>query len=184
LEWSEAESQIMRVLGLVFGAALLATQTASAHVVFEQNQAEAGTGYKAVMKVGHGCAGSATIALRVRIPDGVVQVKPTPKSGWALSTRTAKYAHAYDGLHGVKLTEGVTEITWSGGKLEDAWYDEFTFIATLPATPGPTLLFPVLQTCEKGQNDWSEDPTRSSVRATHPAPYVTLTPADDPHAHH
>jgi uncharacterized protein YcnI len=155
-----------------------------AHVVLEQTEAPAGEAYKAVLKVGHGCDGSATTSLRVRIPEGVIQVKPMPKPGWTLNTRTAKYKTTYQGLHGARASEGVVEITWSGGKLADAWYDEFTFIASLPATPGKTLLFPVLQTCEKGSTDWSEDPTRSSVRAEHPAPYVTLTTGADPHAHH
>jgi uncharacterized protein YcnI len=90
----------------------------------------------------------------------------------------------YPGLHGGTVSEGVVEIVWSGGKLADGWYDEFTFIASLPATPGKTLLFPVLQTCEKGQNDWSENPSLSSVRATRPAPYLLLTAGADPHAHH
>jgi uncharacterized protein YcnI len=165
-------------------AAILLASPALAHVVLDQTEATAGSGYRAVLKVGHGCDGSATKSLRVRIPEGVIQVKPMPKPGWTLTTVTAKYARTYQGLHGASASEGVTEITWSGGSLPDAWYDEFTFKATLPDTPGKTLLFPVLQTCDKGANDWSEDPTRSSVRAEHPAPYVTLAAASDPHAHH
>ena len=66
----------------------------------------------------------------------------------------------------------------------DGWYDEFSFIATLPDAPGTTLLFPALQTGEKGSNDWSEDPRRSSVRATRPAPALELMPTADPHAGH
>ena len=164
-------------------AVALIPVSADAHVVFEEQSAAAGAGYKAVMKVAHGCDGSPTTAIRVRIPEGVVQVKPMPKPGWKLETKTGKYARTYEGLHGAKLSEGVTEITWSGGVLADGWYDEFTFVATLPNLPGRTLLFPVLQTCEKGVNDWSEDPRRSSVRATRPAPYLELLAAD-PHAHH
>jgi uncharacterized protein YcnI len=84
--------QVIRLFGVIVTASLSLSWAASAHVVFEQNQAEAGTGYKAVMKVGHGCAGSATTAIRVRIPEGVIDVKPMPKAGWTLTTRAAKYS--------------------------------------------------------------------------------------------
>ena len=76
----------------------------------------------------HGCEGSATTAIRVRIPEGVIGVKPMPKPGWTLTTVTGKYPKTYTLFH-AKLTEGVTEIAWTGGKLPDAHYDEFVFQA-------------------------------------------------------
>ena len=38
--------------------------------------------YKAVFAVPHGCAGSATTQMRIRISEGVIAVKPMPKAGW------------------------------------------------------------------------------------------------------
>jgi len=49
------------------------------HVTLEQRQAAVGAAYKAVFRVPHGCDGSPTIAIRVRIPEGVLDVKPMPK---------------------------------------------------------------------------------------------------------
>ena len=49
-----------------------------------------GAPYKAVLRVPHGCEGAATIALRVRIPEGMIAVKPMPKPGWKIDTVSGK----------------------------------------------------------------------------------------------
>ncbi len=114
---------------LVLGAAgaAIAICTASAHVTLETREAPVGAPYKAVLRVPHGCEGAATIALRVRVPEGVIAVKPMLKPGWKIDTVPGKYSKTYQYFHGVKLSEGVTEIAWSGGKIPDAYYDEFVF---------------------------------------------------------
>jgi periplasmic copper chaperone A len=42
--------------------------------------------------VPHGCDGSATVALRARIPQGYIDVKPMPKPGWKLEVKPGTYA--------------------------------------------------------------------------------------------
>ena len=56
----------------LFGAlsACLIAVPAAAHVTLENREAPVGAGYKAVLRVPHGCEGTATTALRVRIPEG------------------------------------------------------------------------------------------------------------------
>jgi uncharacterized protein YcnI len=157
---AKARDTRMRLLSIV-GTILLASSAARADVALDRYEAPQGEPLRTTIRVNGGCAGSATTAVRVRIPDGVTDVKPMPKTGWVLSTQP--------------IRSGSVEISWSGGKLPDAWYDEFVFVATMPATPGKTLLFPVLQSCEQGEIDWSENPAISSVRATRPAPYLLLT---------
>src|SRR4051794_28744775 len=102
----------------------LVASPAEAHVSLENKQAAIGTSYKAVFAVPHGCAGSATVKIRVQIPEGVIAAKPMPKPGWNVESATGKYAGTYD-YHGAKLSEGVREVVWSGGKLADGHYDEF-----------------------------------------------------------
>ena len=112
-------------------AGLLATLScASAHITLEQQQAPVASSYKGVMRVPHGCDGAATTSIRIRIPAGVLGVKPMPKPGWQLNVTTGKYPKPYM-LRGTPVTEGVTEISWSGGKLADAHYDEFVFIGVI-----------------------------------------------------
>src|SRR5512147_1407482 len=110
--------------GLVAVLAAFAASSASAHITLENRQATVGSSYKAVFGVPHGCAGSATVKVRVQIPEGVIAAKPMPKPGWNLETVKGKYAAEYD-YHGAKSAEGVKEVVWSGGKLPDDNYDEF-----------------------------------------------------------
>jgi len=163
---------------LTLATLALSSVIASAHVTLETREASIGAPYKAVFKVGHGCNGSATIKLRVRIPEGVIAVKPMPKSGWDVQTVTGKYDKGYRFFHGATLSEGVKEVVWAG-KLEDKFYDEFvlsTFLSdALPA--GETLYFPVVQECEQGVHRWIETPKPGSAHdLAEPAPGVRLQP--------
>ncbi len=118
---------------LVLGAAGVAAfvGAASAHVTLETREAPVGAPYKAVLRVPHGCDGAATIAVRVRVPEGMIAVKPMPKPGWKIETVTGKYPKTYSYFHGAKLSEGVTEVGFTGGNLPDAYYDEFVFAGFL-----------------------------------------------------
>jgi uncharacterized protein YcnI len=133
-----------------------------------------------VLRVPHGCGESATVRLSVRIPEGVIAVKPMVKPGWEIATVRGSYEKAYSYFHGATFSEGIKEVSWSGGKLPNAYYDEFVlsaFIAAdLPA--GRTLYFPVVQECEKGVHHWVEVPRadRPSEPLNDPAPGVTLMP--------
>ena len=60
---------------------LLLASSAQAHVVLAQKEAEAGSAYKAVLKIGRGCEGSATRQLSVPVPPGLHGAKPVPKAG-------------------------------------------------------------------------------------------------------
>ena len=116
-------------------ALLLAPTTALAHVTLEAPEAAAGSAYKAVLRVPHGCAGAATLKVRVQIPEGFISVKPMPKAGWTLDTVKGSYANSYE-LHGNTISEGVKELSWTGN-LPDDYYDEFVFRAYLKDHPAP-----------------------------------------------
>jgi len=166
-------------------AALLAVAgPALAHTTLEAQQASIASTYKAVLRVGHGCEGAPTLKLRVRIPEGVVNVKPMPKPGWDLETVKGSYGKAYD-YHGSALSEGVREIVWTG-KLPDEHYDEFVFRAYLTDSlkPDTMLYIPVVQECEGGKADrWIEIPAegKSVDGYEHPAPGLKLLPAKATH---
>lgn len=162
------------------GAALIlpALGVAEAHVTLETREAAVASTYKAVLRVGHGCEGSPTKTVRVQIPEGVIATKPMPKAGWTLTTREADYAKAYQ-YYDQTLTRGVVEISWSGGELPDAWYDEFVFRARLPeGEPGTVVYFPVVQECATGVHRWIEipEPGKSAHDYKEPAPGVILAP--------
>jgi periplasmic copper chaperone A len=174
------ETFMKHVCTVALGAAILCltgASTAFAHATLETKEAPASSFYKAVIRIGHGCEGTATTSIRVQIPEGVIAVKPMPKPGWDLTTKEGQYAQAYD-YYDEKLTKGVTEVSWTGGSLPDAWYDEFVFRARLPdRPPGTVIHFPIVQQCEKGVHRWIEipEPGKTADDYKEPAPGVTLT---------
>ena len=131
-----------------------------AHIVLAEPAALANTSYRAALRVGHGCEGASTSAIRVTMPAGFQGAKPMPKAGWILSVKFAKLDQPYDN-HGKPVTEDVREISWTAASrdswLPDAYYDEFVLRGGLPSAAGP-MWFKVLQTCEKGSIDWAETP--------------------------
>jgi len=159
--------------------AALGASAANAHVTLQGREATVGSSYKAVFVVPHGCAGSATTKIRVQIPDGVIDAKPMPKAGWNLEAIKGKYASEYD-FHGAKLSEGVKEVVWSGGKLPDDFYDEFVISTYVTGTlkPGTMLYFPVVQECEQGVSRWIDIPADPAHAhdSKWPAPGVKLNP--------
>jgi uncharacterized protein YcnI len=161
-------------------AGFLPASRALAHITFETRQAPVDSRYKAVLRVPHGCKGSATVKLRVRIPEGVIGVKPQPKPGWTLNIVKGDYAQAYS-LYKAKVASGVKEISWSGN-LPDDEYDEFVFVGHLSDTlkPGSTLYFPVVQECQQGVQRWIDlpgpDGKAARDHADFPAPGLLLLP--------
>jgi periplasmic copper chaperone A len=166
---------------LASAAAMLAVgaAAASAHVTLETQQAPVASIYKAVFRVPHGCKGSATVKVRVQIPEGVIAVKPMPKPGWALETVKGKYEKAYD-YYGTPISEGVREVVWSGGRLPDEFYDEFIARIYLAGDlkADTTLYFPVVQECEQGGDRWIEIPAAGKTADDYeaPAPGLKLLP--------
>jgi uncharacterized protein YcnI len=139
---AEGARPVIRLLTFILSG--IAAAAAQAHITLEQPQAPAGSAYKAVFRVGHGCDGSPTHTVSVRLPEGWSKAKPMPKAGWTLALR----------LDGDALVEVSWKATTREAWLDDAYYDEFVLRGTLPARSGP-LVFKVLQQCERGQADWS-----------------------------
>jgi len=170
---------------LLLGATALAAcmaVPAAAHVTVDPPHAAADSYFKVNVRVPHGCEGSPTLRVRVRIPMGVTGVKPQPKAGWEMSTVKAKLDKPIDAGHGRTVSEYVSEITWTG-KLLDEHYEEFGIHMKLPNTPNVVLYFPAVQECEKGVHRWIEIPEagRKSSDYKEPAPALKLGPKSSAH---
>jgi uncharacterized protein YcnI len=160
--------------------AAFAASPASAHVLLKGEQAAVGAAYEAVFVVPHGCKGSATTRLRVQIPEGVIATEAKPAAGWSVETVKGKYAGEYD-YNGAKVSEGIKEVAWSGGKLADKTRAEFVIETYLTGglKPNTTLYFPVVQECEEGVSRWIEIPPDGATHSHEtkwPAPGVKLAP--------
>jgi len=160
-------------------AALLAfvAGSASAHVTLEVDESPANSFVKFVLRVPHGCEGQATTAVRVQVPEGIINAKPMPKAGWTLETVVADYAKTYD-YYGTPMAKGVREIVWSGGNLPDAFYDEFVFRAKVTDFPAGTAIpVPVVQECGSELVErWIEVPEAGKTADDYdfPAPILTI----------
>jgi periplasmic copper chaperone A len=156
------------LFGWLITTSLIATAPAFAHVTLEQPQVETGAYYKATLRVGHGCEGLPTTALRVQLPTGFQGAKPMPKPGWTLQTTVAQLSTPYDN-HGKPITQDVTEIVWTANSpanaLPDSQYDEFILRGRAAMSAGAAW-FKVMQLCKdgakEGSNPWTEIPAQGT----------------------
>ncbi len=173
----------MNMIRIATGVLLCAAGTAPAHVVLERKTAQAGSYYKATFMVGHGCEGSPTTGIDIEMPEPMAVVKPMPKSGWTLATQSAP-APSGMSLHGRPVSEVVNRVSWKGGSLDDARYDEFVVLLQLPKRDG-YLYFKVIQQCANGSNAWIEVPIVGQTgRLKMPAAMLELQPAAPAGHHH
>lgn len=154
------------------------TTGAAAHVVAVPDTAKAGSYSAIAFRVGHACAaGDTTLKVRVEIPEGVASARPQVKPGWTYALE-----------RGPDPKAAPTAITFEG-RLPDEAFEDFAVLMKLPAqnaAGGDKLVFPVVQTCEKGESQWTEvaNPDAPDEKLNRPAPVVTLVPADAAAAHH
>jgi periplasmic copper chaperone A len=169
-----------RRLGLAATIAISFGLPAAAHITFENKTAKPGSTVKFILRVPHGCAGAATTGIRIALPETLSEAKPQPKSGWTISLVADDVQKASAGVG--QAHEGaappVKEISWSGGRLEDAYYDEFVFRATVSKTASGPLFVPVIQQCDGSTERWIEIPANgaSSEDLKNPAPLVRIEP--------
>jgi periplasmic copper chaperone A len=139
---------------------LMAAQ-ASAHVTLAEPQGLPAAQYVGHFRVGHGCDGSPTVRLRIELPPEVTDVTPEPLQGWTVATE--------------REGSRIKAVTWNGGILPSDQRGLFTIAMTLPSREGQ-LLFPARQTCQAGEEYWSEPPPQTG-KAKYPAPILLVASA-------
>jgi periplasmic copper chaperone A len=152
-------AMIRRSLLLSAGSALAALTLASpafAHIDPDPTEAQAGSTLSVAFTVEHGCEGSPTIQLDMRLPEGVTEASPDPIDGW-------------DGSIEADV------VTFVGGPLPDDEEGTFSVTMTLPPTPDTTIYFPFVQRCEVGEIRWIAIPTDAAAdEPEEPAPAMLL----------
>lgn len=157
-------------------AAMISCSAALAHVTVQPADAPADGYAHLTFTVPHGCNGSATTALRIKLPEGILSAKPQMKPGWNVEIKSRKLETPVQGPHGKTVTDAVEEISWRGGPLPDNLYDTFGLVVRLPDQAGQSLYFPAVQECEQGVARWIEIPQvgQGSDGLHMPAPVVRL----------
>ncbi len=161
--------------------ATVAVPAATAHIGPSPSSAPAGQTTIVGFTVGHGCEGSPTRQVTIQIPAGVTATKPKPKAGWRITIKRGTLPTPVKDFNGNTVTKGVLEVTWSGGRLPDAYFDTFELRLGMPNTPGKTLYFKTVQRCVKGVNRWIEIPVKGKAEPDSPAPGVALVKSTGGH---
>jgi uncharacterized protein YcnI len=148
---------------LLPAAAAASAAPAHAHVTLQPGESVAGTTTTLQLAIEHGCDGSSTTALAVRIPDGVA-VTPLDDAQWEASENAGSPA---------TLTfRAVTPIP-------DGHAASVAFTADLPDEAG-VLVFPTVQSCENGELAWLEATADGTADDSFelPAPTLRVIAAD------
>jgi uncharacterized protein YcnI len=164
--------RIAAVLATASLGLLVSAAPALGHVTANPGKAEAGGYSYHAFRVGHACEGSPTTKVSVSIPDGVVSVKPQEVAGWTIAITRGPIT-PYE-QHREKVSEGVKEVSWTGGPLPDDHMQQFGISMKLPDKAGQTIHFPTVQTCKQGVNRWIDIPVAGQSEPETPAPGIEL----------
>lgn len=158
--------------------ALSAAVPANAHVTVTPSTTEAGSYTVLTVSLSHGCEGSPTTKVAVQIPEPILSATPTRSPFWTAETTVEKLDEPVSN-HGTTVTERVDTVVFTTDTpLPDGQRDSFEISLKLPDEPG-RLVFPAVQTCEKGETAWVEVPTgNDNEELEHPAPTIDVTAAD------
>ncbi|GAA4239648.1 YcnI family protein [Actinomadura meridiana] len=161
---------VMSVIGLATAA--------SAHVTVNPKTAEQGSYTKATFRVPNERDNASTTKLVVNLPAEhplpSVSVRPVP--GWTVKVDKSKLATPMK-IEGGELTEAVTKITWSGGKIDPGNFQEFDVSMGPLPTNTDQLMFKADQTYSNGEVvKWDAPTTEGAAEPEHPAPVLKLVP--------
>lgn len=183
----------MKVSRVAVGAAvavsavLALSSPALAHVSVQPEGVAAKGGYAVVdFKVPNERDDASTTKLEVSFPTDhpLASVMPQPVDGWKVDVTKAKLDKPLE-LHGNKITEAVSKVTWTaeGKGVLPGYFQKFPLsVGALPKDTGQ-LVFKALQTySNKEVVRWIEVPREGQEEPEHPAPVLTLSaPAEDGH---
>lgn len=168
------------------GLVLLAAGPAFAHVSVQPGQAEKG-GYSTIsFKVPNERDKASTVKLEVTMPTDhpLASVMPQPVPGWDVKVTKTKLAKPME-MHGEKINEAVTKITWTGGKIEPGTFQQFPLSVGQLPEDADQLVFKALQTYDnKEVVRWIEEPEKGAAEPENPAPVLKLVaPAEGSDGH-
>ena len=169
------------ILPTTAAAVLFLAGPASAHLTITASDTAAGAYTVLTVSVPHGCDGSPTTEVAVKMPDGITEVTPTRNALYDLEVVTAKLDDPIVAEDGDEITEGVSQVVYTARTpLPDGQRDTFELSLQIPEdAAGRTLAFPTIQTCEEGSTAWTEVAAdgQSEDDLEHPAPAFVVTGA-------
>lgn len=161
-------------LGAGLLLAVAAPLSASAHVGVEASTTAANSYSVLTFGVGHGCDGSPTTSLAITLPESIVAATATVNPNWTISKVYEPLDTPIEQEEGDAITERVAQVVYTAiTPLAADQRDTVALSVLLAGEEGDVLEFPVLQTCEVGETNWTGDEV--------PAVTLTAATADDHH---
>ncbi|SNX55949.1 uncharacterized protein YcnI [Streptomyces sp. TLI_55] len=166
------------VTTLAAAGVLAAAGIASAHVtVHPESYAKGATDGVLTFRVPNEEDTASTTKVQVFLPTDhpVLGVLVSPHDGWTPKVTTTKLKTPVKTDDG-SITDAVSEITWTGGKITAGQYEDFDVaFGQLPDDTGQ-LTFKALQTYSDGKTvRWIEQATQGDEEPENPAPVLKLT---------
>ncbi|ARF77224.1 hypothetical protein B7C62_17655 [Kitasatospora albolonga] len=179
-------SRIAIATGVAASTVLLLAGPAAAHVSV-QPQGEAAKGGYATLnfKVPNERDQASTVKLEVNFPADhpLSSVTPEAVPGWKIDITKGKLDKPLE-VHGRKITEAVTKVTWTadGSEIAPGYFQQFPVsVGQLPEN-ADQLIFKAIQTYDnKEVVRWIEEPTANGEEPDSPAPVLKLSAATDDH---
>jgi uncharacterized protein YcnI len=155
---------------------------AQAHVTVDPDQATQGGYTRIAFRVPTESDTASTTKLDVFLPTDqpVASVSTMPVPGWTVSVITSKLATPLTDDDGNKITEAVSQITWTAsadGAVKPGQFQEFPVsLGPLPKTG--QLVFKAIQTYSDGTVvRWIDPVVAGQAEPDHPAPVLSLAAA-------
>jgi uncharacterized protein YcnI len=171
--------RVVAVGALAAFALMTLIGTAWAHVTANPGTAQQGGYTKVAFRVPNERDTASTTQLEINLPTDhpIASVSTRPVPGWtatAQKTKLEKPIKTDDG----EISEVVSKITWTGGKITPGSFEEFDVSMGPLPTDTDQLVFKALQTYDSGEVvRWIDTAPEGAPEPEHPAPVVKLTPA-------
>ncbi|MEW1759656.1 YcnI family protein [Streptomyces cyaneofuscatus] len=178
-------SRIAIAAGVAASTVLLLAGPAAAHVSV-QPQGEAAKGGYATLnfKVPNERDKASTVKVEVNFPADhpLSSVTPEAVPGWKIAITKGKLDKPLE-VHGKKITEAVTKVTWTadGSKIAPGYFQQFPVSVGQLPEDADQLVFKAIQTYDnKEVVRWIEEP-KGGEEPESPAPVLKLTAATEDH---
>jgi uncharacterized protein YcnI len=169
---------------LCLGALVVGAAPASAHVSVDAGGAGQGADDVVLtFRVPNERSEASTVVVDIKFPTRtpIGSVKPEAKPGWTVTTKRERLATPITTPDG-DITQGVTEVIYKATSpatgIQADTFESFRMLVGPMPTGVSTVAFPTVQTYSNGQvSSWIE-PTVAGSEPAHPAPILTLGPAE------
>ncbi|MFZ4298360.1 YcnI family protein [Streptomyces cinereoruber] len=183
---SRISTRVALAGGIALSSVVLLSGTAFAHVSVQPQGEAAKGGYATVnIKVPNERDNASTVKLEVNFPldHPLASVMPQPVPGWKAEVTKSKLDKPLE-LHGKKINEAVSKVTWTsdGSGIAPGFFQTFPLsLGQLPEDVDQLVLKSIQTYSNKEVVRWIEEQKEGAEEPQNPAPVLKLSAASDDH---